>query len=249
MRIFVVLLNAGSGAALIVSSISAFISAVAVVVAIYFNQRTRKQYMLSLEPQLSMRIDRHGGFLYLFVQNTGKTVAKNINLAVHSLKGNGPQEKLWSNVYADPFELYPNESAQAIIAICGENVATRPLYPSASVDVSYTIPGKDREEKYERTITLSRVFDQIIHAKVGMDLGTIESALMADSRAMVRVANYLDGHQVIQADELNILAEESLRNDLCEVIETGKKERVKDRAQTIHESLNNASIHDKERNQ
>lgn len=234
-------LNDNNGVAILISSISAFISAIAVVVALYYNSKTQKQYKKSLEPQLSMRIDKFDGLLYLLTENTGKTAAKDIKVDVQSIEYNGANELMLDNLFLQTYELYPNETVQAMVAISGENISTGTLYPRIIVDVSYQIPGRKQKVEYSRTVTFSKIYDTKVHADVNMDLRGIETSLKSTARATVRTANYLDGHQVAEFDELNILAGKSLRNDMCEVIETGKKVTVKDRSQTIQDCLSKMS--------
>lgn len=230
-------LNNNNGIAILISSISVLISAIAVVVALYYNSKTQKQYKKSLEPQLSMRIDKIGGLLYLLTENTGRTAAKNIKLKVRSIEDNGTRKLMLDKLFSQTFELYSNETVQAMVAISGENFSTGTLYPRIIVDVSYQIPGRKQQVEYSRTVTFSKIYDTKVHAEVKMDLRSIESSLKSTARATVRTANYLDGNQVAEFDEKDILAGKSLRNDMCEVIETGKKVTVKDHSHSIQDRI------------
>jgi hypothetical protein len=144
-------------------------------------------------------------------------------------------------LFSQTFELYPGETVQAMVAISGENISTGTLYPKIIVDVSYQIPGRKQRVEYSRTVTFSKIYDPKVHADVNMDLRSIESSLKSTASATVRTANYLDGCQVAEFDEIDLLARKSLRNDMCEVIETGKKVAVKDRSQTIRDCISKTS--------
>lgn len=76
----------------------------------------------------------------------------------------------------------------------------------------------------------------------------MESSLKATERAAVRTANYLDGNQVAVFDELNIIASKSLHNDICSAIESNKKEKIKDRNETMEACLSKQASLNKENN-
>ncbi len=208
------ILNNNTGLSIIVASISTLISAIAVVIALFYNARTQKQYKKSLEPQLSMRLDKYDNKLYLLVQNTGRTAAENITIAVKSLENNGANDLMLDALFSQEYELYPNETIQAMVAISGENIATGTLYPKITINVSYYIYGTKTKVQYTRTITFSKVYDTKVLADVNMDLKDVESSLKATARATVRTANYLDGNQVSTFDELNAISDSSLAKDL-----------------------------------
>jgi len=237
MKEILIFLNSNGGVSIIIASVSTLISAIAVGVALYFNFKTQNQQKKSLEPQLSMRIDKYNSILYLLVQNTGRTAAQSIKINVKSIENNGSNGLMLDDLFSQSYELYPNETIQAMVAISGENVTTGILYPKITVGVSYHIYGTKTKVQYPRTVTFSKVYDTKVFADINMDLKNVESSLMASARAAVRTANYLDGNQVAVFDELNILAGKSLQNDMCSAIESDKKEIVKDRTTTIEESL------------
>jgi hypothetical protein len=232
----VVILNDNSGIAILVSCISTLISAIAVGTALYFNAKTQKQYRKSLEPQLTMRLDRYDYFLYLIIQNTGRTAAQNISVKVNTVEDNGDY-KLSEAITFDSFELYPNEMICRGILPSVETLATSELCPSVNVDVSYQIDGTKKGHKYSRKIAFSKMLGTKVLADVNMDLRNIEAMLTATARAEVRTANYLDGRQVGVIDELDILAHRSLQNDLCSVLKSGTAKEILDRPATIHEAL------------
>lgn len=66
-----------------------------------------------------------------------------------------------------------------------------------------------------------------------MDNREIKSDRDCIARAAVRVANYLDGHQVSKFDELNIWSGRSLHNDLVSAINTAEETPIVDRKKSI----------------
>lgn len=65
-----------NGVLILVEGFSVIASVAAVVVALFFSLRTQRQYTKSLEPQLSMRLEKYDLKLYLTVRNTGRTAAR-----------------------------------------------------------------------------------------------------------------------------------------------------------------------------
>lgn len=230
-------LNLNNGIAILITSVSTFISAIAVALALYFNVLTQNQHKKSLEPQLSMRGETYKSMLYLLIQNTGRTAAKNIKIDVTSIENNGSNALMLDDLFLQSYDLYPNETIQAMVAISGENIATGNIYPKITVNVSYYIHGIKKKFQYFRTVSFSKQYDAKIFADVNIDLKNVESSLKATARSAVRTANYLDGNQVAVFDELNILAGKSLKNDICSAIEFTKQEKIKDRTATIKACL------------
>lgn len=66
-----------------------------------------------------------------------------------------------------------------------------------------------------------------------MDNRQIASDVDCIARAVVRVANYLDGHQITKFDELNILSGRTFQNDLASVMGAANKTPIVSRDQTI----------------
>ena len=230
-------LNQNNGIAIFITSVSILISAIAVGIALYFNILTQNKHKKSLEPQLSMRGETYKSMLYLLIQNTGRTAAENIKIDIKFIEYNGSNVLRLDALFSQSFDLYPNEKIQAMVAIAEENIATGNLYPKITVNISYYIYGTKTKIQYTRTLTFSKQYDSKIFADVNMDLKDVESSLKATARSAVRTANYLDGNQVAVFDQLNILAGKSLKNDMCSVIESTKKEIIKDRTATINKCL------------
>lgn len=222
---------------LLISSIATLIAAVSTVVAIIANIRSNKQYKKSIEPQLSMHLVNFNNILYLQVKNTGKTVARNISLRPCCLVNNGDNDEQPSEegLFSMKFELYPNEIVQTEVCCTYDTILTK-AFPQLELNVSYQAEGVRKQMVYQRTVTFAPAYDNKIVADVNLDLRNIESSIRSISRAAVRTANYLDGHQAGAFDELNILAGKSLENDLRNAF--GKEEvPIKSRTQTIDECI------------
>lgn len=199
----------------LISAIAALIAAISTVAAIWSNIMNSKRYRKSMEPQLSMELVNFSNVLYLQIKNTGKTVATEICLTPQKLSNNGDNgDKVnQDGLFATNFELYPEELVQTEIAFCYDTVCSQ-AFPQLTLLVSYKQLGVKKPVKYTRTITYAPAYNSKILADVNLDTRNIESSLRHISRASVRTANYLDGHQVAEFDELDILSEKSLENDL-----------------------------------
>lgn len=200
---------------ILISAISALIASVSTVAAIWANIMNRQQYRKSIEPQLSMELVNFNNVLYLQIKNTGKTVATGIRLTPQTLSNNGDNgnEINQGGLFATDFELYPEELVQTEVALCYDTICSR-AFPQLTLLVSYKQFGAKKSVNYTRTITYAPAYNSKILADVNLDTRNIESSLRHISRASVRTANYLDGHQVAEFDELEILSGKSLENDL-----------------------------------
>ncbi|MFA0814590.1 MAG: hypothetical protein ACC608_02250 [Anaerofustis sp.] len=218
-------LNNNSGIAILVAGISTLCSLIALIISLSYNVRTQNQYKKSLEPQLSMRLDKINGMLYLKVQNTGRTAAENVKISVESIENNGANDLKLDDLFSQEHEMYPNETIQAIVAVSGENASTGFLYPKIRIGVLYRIYGTKTKVHYTRTITFSKVYDTNVIADVNIDLKNLEDSLRTTARAIVRTANYLDGKHVASYDEIEVFSEKSLQSDICSAIESTKKRK------------------------
>ena len=227
-------------------SVAVLISAISTLSAIITIVISQKHYKADLEPQLSMNLIVFNSFLYLCVKNTGKTAAKCVRIHIKALRNNGSNSSLLSSeVFDTPFELYPDETVQACVAVYGKTISEQ-VFPSVDMSVAYLRSGYRRSRKYNRSITMSSEYGSKIYAAVAVDTKSIESSLTSISRATVRTANYLDGRQVANFDELNILAGTSLKNDLQSVY--GQPEGVVlSREDTIKEALSNRHVYNTEK--
>lgn len=217
-----------------IAGFEAFLGTVSLgALSLWQNQQIHKYHIESFEPTLSMKLLCNNDIIYLMIENTGSTEAKDIQITILSITNNGEYNDLSiGTLFSTPFELYPKESVQDQIAISGENIGNT-IFPQIKVKVSYRRPDLNRIKEYERTVTYSNGYDKKIVADINYDNNTMKSDIDKIARANVRIANYLDGHQVAKFDELNILSGRSLRNDLVESIKTGKENTVLSRTQTI----------------
>ena len=62
------------------------------------------------------------------------------------------------------------------------------------------------------------------------------------ARANTRIANYLDGHQVLTSDEFDLLADRSLRNDLADAMKTKQETHIFNRNETIKKTQSISSV-------
>lgn len=200
---------------ILISAIAALIAAISTAAAIWANIMNRKQHRKSIEPQLSMELVNFNNVLYLQIKNTGKTVATDIRIKPKTLKNNGDNDNEinLAGLFATDFELYPEELVQTEVALCYDTICSQ-AFPQLTLLVSYKQLGAKKSVNYTRTITYAPAYNSKILADVNLDTHNIESSLRHISRASVRTANYLDGHQVAEFDELDILSGKSFENDL-----------------------------------
>lgn len=224
---------------ILISAIAALIAAISTVAAIWSNITNSKQYRKSMEPQLSMELVNFSNILYLQVKNTGKTVAKDICLKPQILSNNGDNDNEINQdgLFATNFELYPEELVQTKVAFCYDTVCSQ-AFPQLKLLVSYKQLGVKKTVKYTRTITYAPAYNSKILADVNLDTRNIESSLRHISRASVRTANYLDGHQVTEFDELDILSGKSLENDLRAALSEDSM-KIFNREETIEKVVKN----------
>ena len=223
--------------AVFISALSALIAAISTVIAFVSNRRSQKHYKESIKPQLSMKLVDFNGFLYLQIKNPGKTVAREISIKPLEIKNNGDNDHTpnTDGLFSMKFELYPEETVQSEVGMCFQTISTS-AFPQLTLSVEYSIDGVKKKVEYNRTVTYAPAYDTKIIADINVDKREIEHSLKSISRASVRTANYLDGRQIAEFDDLNILAGQTLRNDLKNAI--GKDEDpVMTREETLNEQL------------
>lgn len=219
-----------------IAGFEAFIGTVSLgFLALWQNYQIQEQHIESQEPLLSMNLIDENSILYLVIENTGGVEAKDIDIKVVDICNNGDNGLFLDGLFDVIFELYPKEKVKGRIAFSGTDIATE-IFPQIKLKVSYTRPDLKRRKEYERTVTYSGNWPQTINVDKN-DWGN-RVAYDADkiARANVRIANYLDGHQVAKIDELEILANRSLKNDLVDAIRTKQQTPIYDRTQTIYKS-------------
>lgn len=217
-----------------IAGFEAFIGTIALgALALWQNQQIHKHHIESLAAALSMSLVSLGGILYLTIENTGQTEAKEINISVEKIENNGEQYDLMlDDLFSSTFELYPKEFVQGCVALSGENIDTH-IFPQITVVVSYLCPQLNKREQYIRKVIYNNSDSQKVTTEINDSINTMQSDIDKIARAAVRVANYLDGCQVAKFDELNILAGKSLRNDIVEALKTKEKTPVLGRDETI----------------
>lgn len=223
--------------AILISAISAFIASISTISAIFANRMNHQQYCKSIEPQLSMDLVNFNNMLYLQIKNTGKTPAKDICIILQTLISNGDKkfEINKNGLFGINFELYPEEQVRTEVAYCYDTLDCK-TFPQIALKVSYKQEGKKKAVSYKRTVTFAPAYNSKILADVNLDTHKIESSLRHISRASVRTANYLDGHQIAEFDELDILSGKSLENDLRKALEKNE-EHIYSREETINNRI------------
>lgn len=229
-----------------IAGFEAFIGTVSLgFLALWQNHQIQEQHIESQEPLLSMSLIDEDSILYLVIENTGGVEAKDIDINIVDICNNGDNGLFLDGLFDTIFELYPREKIRGMIAISGENIATT-ICPQIKLEVSYTRPDLNRRKEYKRTVTYSGNRSQNISVNKNAWKEDIASDVDKIARANVRIANYLDGHQVTKFDELNILANRSLKNDLVDAIKTKQQTSICDRTQTIEKSLHAKSKESKD---
>lgn len=220
-----------------IAGFEAFLGTVTLgVLALWQNEDIQRQHIESMQPALSMRLLSISGFLYLLIENTGATEATNIHVTLKSIINNGECNELTNDdLFSTSFELYPKEMVQGKVAVSGENIVTH-TFPQISIRVSYIRPDTGALKEYDRTVTYNCGYNQKIVADINYDNRILESDIDKIARANVRIANYLDGHQVAKFDALDLLSGKSFRNDLSEAIKTGKSTPIVSREESIKKS-------------
>ncbi len=227
-------------AAVLVAAVSALIATISAIAAFCSNFQSRKQYQESIQPQLSMSLVEYNLWLYLKIKNTGKLPAKSIKITLNKISNNGGFDEFVPDaLFNSDFELYPEEVVQGKVALQGGNI-THTAFPKIDISVTYKNPTEKKAHQYSRTVTYQSAYAEKFIADVHMDTSKIEDSLDKIMRGAVRTANYLDGRQVAPDDKLNILAHQSLKNDLLAIV--GKsKEHTLTREETIAEAEKQAS--------
>lgn len=216
-----------------VAGFEAFIGTVALgALSLWQNRQIHNQHIESLEPILSMKLISINGILYLMIENTGESGAKNIRITIERIENNGQCDLLPDPLFNNSFELYPHETVQGKVAINGQSVVTE-TFPKLFVHISYIRSDINKKREYDRTVIFYNGYSQKIIADVNMDNRQIASDVDCIARAVVRVANYLDGHQITKFDELNILSGRTFQNDLASAMGAANKTPVVSREQTI----------------
>lgn len=193
----------------VIAIVSVVIAVLALVVTIIFNIVTHKQYIKSLDPQLTFKFYSKENDLYLAVKNTGKSVAKDINIKFNSIYNNGEENTFYTyTLYGTKFMLFPEESVQGPIAASEENICTE-IFPVINVDVTYIKTNTNKQEKYNRDISLSKE-PTLRNYSLQQITECLESIMYSENR----MANYFEGRTLHTFDKINVEAKSSLKKDL-----------------------------------
>lgn len=221
---------------LAVAAFAALVSVISAIIALAANCQNGRQYSDSIQPQLSMSLVEVDHELFLRIKNTGKTAAKSIAVTIRRITNNGTTDELYlDDLFKREFELYPEETVQGMIGMAGGNISTS-IFPTVELSVSYRCGNRKKKCQYDRSVTYFNGYADKISVDVNMDTRNIESALLSTNRAVVRIANYLDGRQIAAFDELNILAGRSLQSDIQTILGQTPTP-ILTRQETIHEAL------------
>lgn len=217
----------------IISIISVILSAGALLITLVFNLISHKQYLRSLEPQLTFRLIDYDSKLYLSICNTGKSAAIELQVTPKEMYNNGDANELrLASVFHSIFELYPDETVQGLIGISGENLGTS-IFPSLDIAIRYKSYVTKKKHSYMRTVTYMQSYDKKLSAKVEMNLKTVNSSVKSLARSNIRIANYLDGNQLTSIDQIERLSNRSLQNDLYDVMNNKDKSKIFQREEII----------------
>lgn len=179
----------------------------AVIVALCLAKKEYKQYINSLSPLLSFEFLQQGGLLYLIIENTGQSLAKDITIDIKGLYDNGDKNELkLDNLFKRKFDLFPKEKIQGIIGIYGGNIVES-SFPYIKVDISYIKGNDDKTENYNRTISFTRIHEED-------NLVSLENNLKSISYSNNRIANYIEGRTLYVFDEVNSHPKSSLYKDM-----------------------------------
>lgn len=218
----------------VISIFAAVISLFSVIVSIYYNHKTNKQYLRSQDPLLSFKLVEFKNEIFLRITNTGKSAAKEVKIKVIKIENNGERNELsLDSLFENRFELYPEETTQGRIAFGGESICAH-AFPKIHIVVQYEKSITRKKVNIERTVIFTPSYDNKIYGDFNIDLRELNKSVDVMARANLRTANYLDGCQVAPFDELNLLAHRSLHDDLKSVKEGENSSTVKERTQVIN---------------
>ena len=151
------------------SIISAVVAVVSVGISVYYNWKSQKQYLKSIEPALSFKLFRNGHYLFLQIANTGQSPAVDIRVEVKEIINNGSKNELrLDKLFGTDFDLYPTEVTQGQVAFWGENIIEH-VFPSVKIYVEYKDKNTDKEMVLNRTIIYNPSFGETYRAQMFRD--------------------------------------------------------------------------------
>lgn len=214
--------------------ISIIISAIALAISVY------NQHIIIVDryPQLAFELFEYKHMIYLKVKNEGVTEAKNIKIKVNSINNNGSNSELQlDDIFKNNFELASKEFIQGQIGIFGENIDEH-VFPNIDIEVRYEKNNFIKKVKYSRKVYFKALTDEIITVNTGVKIDNLENYSRQIHRDLNRVANYFDGNEIADFDEISLLSENHFQTDMLNVKEN-KKSKVYSREECIKNRLMN----------
>ncbi|MEG1141912.1 MAG: hypothetical protein RSE41_05635 [Clostridia bacterium] len=218
-----------------IALISVIISGVSLLITVIFNIIVQFQSVKDREPQLSFSLKEYDLILYLLVENTGLTTAKDIRINILKIHNNGQSGLTEDYIFNIPFELAPKEKIQGMIAFSGQNISTH-IFPFIDLEISYKKSHKKRNVKYNRQVFYMALTENRISVDTNIDINRIDKNIEQLHKSQLRIANYLDGCQIAPFDDLNIISSRNLQTDVYNAI-NGEIEEIKDRNKCIEDRL------------
>lgn len=225
--------------AVIFSGISSTVALLALLYNVRMNYRTQKQYQESLAPLLVFKLIEIKGFMYLQITNKGKTGARNLSVRYLSLCNNGDEEMIKTNQHSSPFDLFPEESVQGIVAMYGMNtmVSEIGVFPILEIEIEYLVAGTGDKILYKRNVTYFQ--GEKPNDLYLSNLSQVNQNLKTLNRAVLRIANYFDGYAIMEFDEINCSPRTSLKNDLIDALHDSEKDEILSREETLTDCVSN----------
>lgn len=217
-----------------IAGFEAFVGTISLgMLSLWQNEKINNEHVASLEPCLSMKLVSIEHCLYLIVENNGQTPATYIEIEITNISNNGDYNYLPDGrIFGDAFDLYPGEMVQSQVELLGATMV-QDAFPKVTVHISYIRPGCSERREYDRIVAYSDGYDKKIIADVNYDSSEIHKDIKSIAQSTVRIANYLDAHQLCAFDDINLLTDNSLRNDLVEAIKAKKAVPLTNREETI----------------
>lgn len=200
--------------AIISAIVSSLLSLTAIMVSVYYNQISHKQYLRSLDPELSFRLNEFKGYLYMKVTNHGKSAAQKIKITIKNIEDNGGCNDLMLDpLFKNEFEFYLEESTRGRIAVLGESL-NKHAFPRVLINVSYEKYISKEIVEAERTVIFTLAYIEKVSGDINVKIKGVDKSIETIARANIRTANYLDGCRGASFDECNIITDRTLCTEM-----------------------------------
>lgn len=219
--------------AVVFSGISSTVALLALLHNVKMNNRTQKQYQESLAPLLVFKLIEIKGCIYLQITNKGKIGAKDLRVRYLGLCNNGDEKLVEINQLSNPFDLFPEESVQGLVALYGMNTIVSPIgvFPILEIEIEYFIVGTKDRKSYKRNVTyFQKEKSSDLYLR---NLDRLNQNIKKLNRAVLRIANYFDGYAIMEFDEINCSPRTSLKNDLIDAMNNSEKDEILSREDTL----------------